>query len=129
MCCASRGARSPRSPPLRPSCAARSSCRRRSEPPADDYFARPGLPDQHDRKEAQMSQETRMQKTTSRDGTAIAYERRGEGPPVIFVVGAFNDRSTGAPLAAALAPRFTVLTYDRRGRGDSGDAAAYAVDR
>src|SRR5215472_15913323 len=44
-------------------------------------------------------------------------------------VGAFNTRSTTEPLAKALAPQFTVLNYDRRGRGDSGDTAPYAVDR
>ncbi len=65
----------------------------------------------------------------SKDGTVIAFERSGEGPPVILVVGAFNDRATGAPLAAALQERFTVSNYDRRGRGDSGDTPPYAVER
>ena len=40
-----------------------------------------------------------------------------------------NDRSTCAPLATLLEPRFTVITYDRRGRGESGDTAPYAVER
>jgi pimeloyl-ACP methyl ester carboxylesterase len=70
-----------------------------------------------------------MQYTVSRDGTKIAYQRSGDGPPVILVVGAFNERSTGAPLADVLAERFTMITYDRRGRGDSGDTLPYAVDR
>ena len=70
-----------------------------------------------------------MNTTTSSDGTAIAYDRFGGGPPVIMTAGAFNTRSTTEPLAQALAPRFTVLNYDRRGRGDSGDTAPYAVDR
>ena len=70
-----------------------------------------------------------ISRVISRDGTAIAYERSGHGPPVILVMGAFNDRGTGAPLAAFLAPDFTVFTYDRRGRGDSGDTAPYAVER
>ena len=70
-----------------------------------------------------------MQKLTSRDGTTIACEKTGQGPPVILVVGAFNDRLTGAPLATFLAPRFTVFTYDRRGRGESGDAVEYAIQR
>jgi pimeloyl-ACP methyl ester carboxylesterase len=70
-----------------------------------------------------------MMKTTSRDGTTIAYEQTGQGAPVILVMGAFNDRTSGAPLAAALARRFTVLSYDRRGRGDSGDAAEGGMDR
>src|SRR6266487_139978 len=51
----------------------------------------------------------------------------GDGPPVILVGYAFNDRSGTAPLAAALAARLTVFNYDRRGRGDSGDTAAYSV--
>ena len=69
-----------------------------------------------------------MKTAISADGTRIAYDELGDGPPVIMVVGAFNDRSTTAPLAQALAPRFTVLNYDRRGRGDSGDTAPYAVE-
>jgi pimeloyl-ACP methyl ester carboxylesterase len=72
---------------------------------------------------------SRIEQVTSRDGTSIAFERNGEGPPVVLVMGAFNDRSTGAPLAAALSPRLTVYTYDRRGRGDSGDTMPYAVER
>jgi len=70
-----------------------------------------------------------MERTTSKDGTPIAFDRTGNGPAVVLVVGAFNDRTTGAPLAEFLAPRFTVLSYDRRGRGASGDGAAYAVER
>lgn len=59
----------------------------------------------------------------------IAFDQLGEGPPVILVLGAFNTRATGAPLAAALAAQHTVINYDRRGRGGSGDAAPYAVER
>ena len=40
-----------------------------------------------------------MDTVTSADGTAIAYDRAGTGPAIIFVVGAFNERSTCAPLA------------------------------
>jgi pimeloyl-ACP methyl ester carboxylesterase len=70
-----------------------------------------------------------MYTTTSADGTTIAYDREGSGPPIIMVVGAFNTRATTAPLAAALADTFTVLNYDRRGRGDSGDTPPYSVQR
>jgi pimeloyl-ACP methyl ester carboxylesterase len=66
---------------------------------------------------------------TSADGTPIALEQTGAGPPVVLVGGAFNDRSTVAGLAAVLAPGFTAVTYDRRGRGDSGDSPNYAVGR
>ena len=70
-----------------------------------------------------------MQMVTSPDGTKIAYERAGSGRPLIFVVGAFNDHHRCADLAGALADRFSVITYDRRARGESGDTRPYAVDR
>jgi pimeloyl-ACP methyl ester carboxylesterase len=70
-----------------------------------------------------------MSKVISKDGTAIAFDRSGEGPVVILVVGAFNDRATGAPLAQFLERRLTVFNYDRRGRGESGDTAPYAIER
>jgi pimeloyl-ACP methyl ester carboxylesterase len=72
-----------------------------------------------------------MSTLTSADGTVIAYEKTGEGPPVILVDGALCHRASGParPLAKALADRFTVYTYDRRGRGESGDVAPYAVER
>ncbi len=70
-----------------------------------------------------------MRTVISKDSTPIAFDRLGEGSPIILVSSAFNDRSAGAPLAQLLAPHFTVFTYDRRGRGDSGDKAPYAIDR
>lgn len=66
---------------------------------------------------------------TSADGTRIAFDRLGDGPPVIVVGGMFCDRTTFQPLAAELAPHFQAITYDRRGRGDSGDTTPYAVER
>ena len=66
---------------------------------------------------------------TSANGTPIAVERKGGSPPVTLIGGAFNDRSTVAGLAAVLAPDFTAVTYNRRGRGDSGDSGDYAVER
>jgi pimeloyl-ACP methyl ester carboxylesterase len=65
----------------------------------------------------------------SADGTRIAFDQTGDGPPVILVVGAFNDRSTGTPLADSLKSKMTVFNYDRRGRGASGDNQPYAVER
>jgi pimeloyl-ACP methyl ester carboxylesterase len=70
-----------------------------------------------------------MNVVTSKDGTAIAFDRLGGGPAVILVGGAFVDRSENAGLATELAARFTVYNYDRRGRGDSGDTAPYALER
>ncbi|MFJ6012905.1 alpha/beta fold hydrolase [Streptomyces sp. NPDC092952] len=70
-----------------------------------------------------------MDQVFSADGTAIAFERQGSGPAVVLVGGAFMTRADSAELAALLAGHFTVITYDRRGRGDSGDGAAYEVRR
>lgn len=70
-----------------------------------------------------------MEKVSSSDGTTIAFDRMGDGPPVILVCGGSTDRMANAPLAALLAPHLTVFNYDRRGRGDSGDTAPYAVER
>jgi pimeloyl-ACP methyl ester carboxylesterase len=67
--------------------------------------------------------------TTSTDGTEIAFDRIGSGPALILVGGAWNDRKTPASLAELLASSFTVYSYDRRGRGDSGFTEPYAVER
>jgi pimeloyl-ACP methyl ester carboxylesterase len=69
------------------------------------------------------------EKTRSADGTPIAYERIGDGPPLILVGGAWNTRHSATELAERLADSFTAFTYDRRGRGDSGDTPPYAVER
>src|SRR5829696_1146665 len=72
-----------------------------------------------------------MSETRSKDGTKIAYDRTGDGEPVILVGGVFSYR--GWPqtrrLAELLSRRFTVVNYDRRGRGESGDTQPYAVQR
>jgi pimeloyl-ACP methyl ester carboxylesterase len=70
-----------------------------------------------------------MEKVLSKDGTTIAFDRSGHGPPVILVTGALNDRSSWMGLPALLESRFTVFAYDRRGRGASGDTLPYAVAR
>ena len=63
------------------------------------------------------------------DGTRIAFDRLGQGPPVVVVSGIFCDRQTTQELAEQLAPHFSVINYDRRGRGEGGDTAPYAVER
>lgn len=70
-----------------------------------------------------------MHTVSSNDGTTIAFDRVGAGPSVILVCGGSVDRTSNAPLADLLAQQFTVFNYDRRGRGDSGDTAPYAVAR
>src|ERR671920_202785 len=69
-----------------------------------------------------------MDKATSRDGTTIAFDQLGDGPPVILVCGAMCDRDLMHPTAEELAKHFTVFNYDRRGRGDSSDTRPYAVE-
>lgn len=67
----------------------------------------------------------------SADGTSIAYSRVGNGPAVILVDGALGHRGFGpcTPLAERLSGHFTVITYDRRGRGESGDTQPYSPER
>ena len=68
-----------------------------------------------------------MEKTVSADGTVIAFERLGSGPALVIVAGMLCDRAKMGPTAEELAKYFTVFNYDRRGRGDSGDTAPYAI--
>ena len=72
-----------------------------------------------------------MDSVRSKDGTRIAFDRTGDGPPLILVGGAFSWRRWKGfvELAGILSPRFTVLNYDRRGRGNSDDTPPYAVER
>lgn len=72
---------------------------------------------------------TTLDHATSRDGTTIAYDRLGDGPPIVLVCGGSVDRQSNAGLASVLASQFTVYNYDRRGRGDSGDTLPYAIER
>lgn len=68
---------------------------------------------------------------TSKDGTTIAYEKSGSGPPVILIDGALCYRQAGpnGSLATELAGDLTVYRYDRRGRGESGDEQPYSTQR
>jgi pimeloyl-ACP methyl ester carboxylesterase len=72
-----------------------------------------------------------VKKVVSKDGTAIAFDQSGEGKPIILVDGALCSRSFGTmpKLVPLLEKHFTVFNYDRRGRGESGDTAPYAVER
>lgn len=70
-----------------------------------------------------------MNSVTSADGTRIAFDRLGEGMPLVVVGGQLCDRSVTGPTAERLAQSCTVLNYDRRGRGESEDTLPYAVER
>ncbi len=72
-----------------------------------------------------------MKKVRSADGTTIAYDQMGNGPAVILVDGALGSQADGfmVPLATRLSQHFTVITYDRRGRGESTDTQPFALER
>jgi pimeloyl-ACP methyl ester carboxylesterase len=76
-----------------------------------------------------------MRTVTSKDGTTIAYDREGRGPAVILVNGALGDRKLDrrfklmSGISKRLSPHFTVINYDRRGRGGSTQAGPFAVER
>ena len=69
----------------------------------------------------------------SADGTAIAFDKDGEGPPVVLIGGALGSGVRSFPpfveLARNLQTNFTVYRFDRRGRSDSGDTEPYAIER
>lgn len=72
-----------------------------------------------------------MSMVISKDGTEIAYDKKGKGAALILVDGALGYRSFGpmTELARLLASNFTVTTYDRRGRGESSNSMPYALER
>ena len=70
-----------------------------------------------------------MNKVRSKDGTEIAYTRGGDGPAVVLVGGGLDDGSENAALIPTMAGTYTVINYARRGRGESGNIAPYALER
>ena len=70
-----------------------------------------------------------VEHVVSEDGTPIAVWRSGAGPPLVLIHGAAADHGRWAPVLPALEERYTVLAIDRRGRGQSGDADDYALER
>jgi pimeloyl-ACP methyl ester carboxylesterase len=72
---------------------------------------------------------TALQHAESADGTRIAYRSRGDGEPVLFVHGTGTSGADWAFVGARLEDRFTMVAMDRRGRGESGDAPAYSMER
>jgi pimeloyl-ACP methyl ester carboxylesterase len=70
-----------------------------------------------------------MDKVRSKDGTLIAYERSGSGPALVLVHGTTADHTRWASVLPMLEQKFTVYAVDRRGRGQSGDSAAYSIER
>ena len=72
-----------------------------------------------------------MDAIISKDGTRIAYEKSENGPAFILIDGAFCSKDFGpmVKLAPELSKHFTVFSYDRRARGESGDTHPYDKQR
>ncbi len=70
-----------------------------------------------------------MEKVHSKDGTLIAYEKSGQGTPLVLVHGTSADHTRWGPVLKQLGERFTVYAVDRRGRGESGDTPPYSIER
>ena len=70
-----------------------------------------------------------MEQIASKDGTRIAFQRSGEGKPLLLVHGTTADHQRWDAITPQLAPHFTVYAMDRRGRGGSGDAPEYNIRR
>jgi pimeloyl-ACP methyl ester carboxylesterase len=70
-----------------------------------------------------------VESVTSNDGTRIAFHRSGSGPPLVLVHGTTADHTRWTSILPALERRFTVYAMDRRGRGKSGDAEPYILER
>jgi len=70
-----------------------------------------------------------VERVISKDGIPIAYERRGEGPPLVLIHGAAADHTRWTPILPELEEHFTVYAVDRRGRGQSGDLEPYTIER
>jgi len=70
-----------------------------------------------------------MDTLRARDGTTLAYQVGGRGPALLVVGGALSDKDAVLPMRPLLERHFTVVAFDRRGRGESGDTSPYAVAR
>lgn len=69
-------------------------------------------------------------KISAPDGTQLAYWTAGSGAVLVLVHGTTSDHATFNELVPHLADRRTVITFDRRGRGQSGDGAtSYDIER
>ena len=79
--------------------------------------------------EAAQASSPAVEKVISLDGTEIAFVKRGSGPTLILVGGALSTRQGAEQFATLLAEDFTVINFDRRGRGDSGDTPPYSIER
>ena len=82
-----------------------------------------------DQETSKVEEKKKISKITSKDGTKIAFEKTGHGPAIILVAGALGTRSSWSELPKLLESNFTIISYDRRGRGESTDAMPYSPAR
>lgn len=68
-------------------------------------------------------------KTTSKDGTTLSCTVDGKGSPLVLIHGAGNRSARWKPVIPLLEQDYSLYELDRRGRGDSGDAPEYALER
>jgi pimeloyl-ACP methyl ester carboxylesterase len=70
-----------------------------------------------------------METILSHDGTPIAYQRSGTGSPLVLVHGTLASHTRWVSILPLLEQQFTLYAVDRRGRGESGDASSYSIER
>lgn len=72
-----------------------------------------------------------METVASADGTPIAVERTGSGPPLVLVHGGVCDHRFWdlSDIRSAFTEQYTTYAMDCRGVGKSGDAAEYELER
>lgn len=75
------------------------------------------------------TQQAQLVRVTSTDGTPIGLWKTGSGPSLVAVHGAGADHTAWNSVLPYLADTFTVYAMDRRGRGASGDAPEYTLER
>ncbi len=70
-----------------------------------------------------------LRRIPSNDGTPIAVFGSGQGRPLLLVHGTAGDHTTFRVVGPRLGTTFAVMAMDRRGRGASGDAPSYSIER
>ena len=98
------------------------------QPPYNNY-QQPYQPGEFIPLQQSQKQEEQMETIRSSDGTPIAYQRSGQGAPLVLVHGTTADHTRWAPVLPLFEQSFTVYAVDRRGRGGSGDAEQYVIER
>jgi len=70
-----------------------------------------------------------MDTILSKDKTAIAFNKSGSGTPLLLVHGTNGSWTHWSFVLPYLRDHFTVYAMERRGRGESGDAPNYSIER